>query len=77
MSDSARMAPGGCDPYADTVRIPVPAEFRRQLEAELAENAGCNPYNSDGQSVVAEAPRRTLDDMRRLSYLIKLSRRRS
>jgi hypothetical protein len=77
MGEPIGMASGACDPYADTVRIPVPEEFRRELAAVMAEDSGCNPYDSSGKNAIVPAPRRTLDDMRRLSYLIKLSRRGS
>lgn len=75
MGEPARAPAGASDAYADTIRLQVPVEIRRQLGGEPLEDVGCNPYNSDEQNLVAGAPRRTLDDMRRLSYLIKLSRR--
>jgi len=66
----------GSDPALDTVRIPVLAELQQQFLSEAAAESGVDPYQSDGQRVVArERPsRRTLDDMRRLSETIKRSR---
>ena len=60
----------------DTLRIPALADLQQKLLDEMAADQGFNPYERDGsQTVVRErTPRRTLDDMRRLSETIKRAR---
>jgi hypothetical protein len=62
------------DSAHDTVRIPALAELQQQFLRETA--SGVDPYRSDRQPSAARerAPRRTLDDMRRLSETIKRAR---
>jgi len=64
---------GSVDPYADTVRIRILPESLLQGAAPGAlPAAGFDPYSTDiGAQAVEEKPRRTLDDMRRLSAQIK------
>ena len=64
------------DSQLDTLRIPVLAELQQKLLDEMAAGHGFNPYERDGsQAVIRErTPRRTLDDMRRLSETIKQAR---
>ena len=61
------------DPYCDTVRIRVLPESMLQEGANsVAAPAGFDPYSTDiGAQAGRERPRRTLDDMRRLSEQIK------
>jgi hypothetical protein len=64
---------GTVDPYGDTVRIRVLPESLLQEGANGAAPApSFDPYSTDiGAQAVRERPRRTLDDMRRLSEQIK------
>lgn len=64
------------DTQHDTLRIPVLAELQQRFLDEVAQDHGVNPYQSDGpRTVIRErAPRRSLDDMRRLSEIIKRAR---
>ena len=59
----------------DTLRIPALADLQQRLLDEMADH-GFNPYERDGsQTDIRErTPRRTLDDMRRLSETIKRAR---
>jgi hypothetical protein len=60
----------------DTVRIPVLAELQQRFLSDTAAGLGVDPYQSDGhQAALGErVPRRTLDDMRRLSEAIMRAR---
>lgn len=64
------------DTVHDTLRVPVLADLQQKFLNETATNQGVNPYQSIGsQAVIRErAPRRTLDDMRHLSEIIKRAR---
>jgi hypothetical protein len=60
------------DPYCDTVRIRVLPESMLQEGAQSsAPSPSFDPYSTDIAAQVRERPRRTLDDMRRLSEQIK------
>jgi hypothetical protein len=65
----------GRESIGDTVRIPALAEQQLKFLSELAE-AGVDPYETDRQREIVRgrSPRRTLDDMRRLSEAIKRAR---
>jgi hypothetical protein len=74
MSDNTSTQPAICDPFAETVRIRVLGDFPRSFVGDLQDDdTGCNPYESDKHAVAPQdsPPRRTLDDMRRLSEVIK------
>jgi hypothetical protein len=64
---------GSPDAYPDTVRIRVLPESALPESANSAvPPPGFDPYSTDiGAQAVREKPRRTLDDMRRLSEQIK------
>jgi hypothetical protein len=63
---------GTVDPYCDTVRIRVLPESMLQEGANSSAPApSFDPYSTDIAAQVRERPRRTLDDMRRLSEQIK------
>ena len=68
---------GGLDSYADTVRIRVlPESVLQQRSSSAAPERGFDPYSTDvGAVSAAPKPRRTLDDMRRLSEAIVRNRR--
>ena len=60
------------DPYCDTVRIRVLPESMLQEGANCsAPSPSFDPYSTDVGAHARERPRRTLDDMRRLSEQIK------
>jgi len=63
---------------ADTVPLLLlPEEVLKQLgEAPAPRVEGCDPYSTATSAGVSEKPRRTLDDMRKLSEEIKRSRDR-
>jgi hypothetical protein len=68
------------DSCAETVRVRIlPESAVQQLSAEPSEESpvlGFDPYSSDlGARGVSSGPRRTLDDMRRLSEAIGRNRR--
>jgi hypothetical protein len=68
--------PGVVDSYADTVRIRVLPESALQRASSEAPERAFDPYSSDiGALKVRPKPRRTLDDMRRLSAAIVRNRR--
>lgn len=72
--------PGIVDAYADTVRIRILPESvlepRSGSEAEAPPVPGFDPYCTDVGALTARPkPRRTLDDMRRLSEAIVRNRR--
>lgn len=64
------------DSSHDTVRIPVLAELQQQFLSEMASGLGVDPYHSDTHpgALRERTPRRTLDDMRRLSEAIVQAR---
>ncbi|HUN25260.1 MAG TPA: hypothetical protein VMU67_03060 [Steroidobacteraceae bacterium] len=64
------------DSLHDTVRIPLLAELQQKFLNETAADIGVDPYQSDGPhcGIRERTPRRTLDDMRRLSESIKRAR---
>ena len=70
--------PDEVDPCADTVRIRVVPESALQERADSeAPERSCDPYSTDlGALTVRSKPRRTLDDMRRLSEAIVRNRPR-
>jgi hypothetical protein len=66
------------DSYADTVRIRILPESMLQEEAPISETPArsFDPYSTDlGALTTRPKPRRTLDDMRRLSEAIVRNRR--
>jgi hypothetical protein len=71
--------PGMVDMYADTVRIRVlPESALQQPPVSEAPLPGFDPYSTDiGTLSAPTRPRRTLDDMRRLSEAIVRNRRAS
>ena len=76
MSELQADEPGTADSDADTVRIRVLPESASQPppEPEIPVR-GFDPYSTDIGALTAPAkPRRTLDDMRRLSEAIVRSR---
>jgi hypothetical protein len=64
------------DPYADTVRVRVlPEPVLQQHPGSAAPVRGFDPYSTGiGALTVRPKPRRTLDDMRRLSEAIVRNR---
>ncbi|HEX8782655.1 MAG TPA: hypothetical protein VF764_04740 [Steroidobacteraceae bacterium] len=70
---------GMADPSADTVRIRVLPESLLQARPGSEPPArSFDPYSTDNGALTARAkPRRTLDDMRRLSEAIVRNRRGS
>ena len=63
---------GTVDPYCDTVRIRVlPESMLQEGASSSAPSPSFDPYSTDIAAQVRERPRRTLDDMRRLSEQIK------
>ena len=70
---------GTADSYADTVRIRILPEVAPEEHAATdAPSRGFDPYSTDIGAVNAHArPRRTLDDMRRLSEVILRNRLRT
>jgi len=64
---------GTVDPYCDTVRIRVlPESLLQEGAGSSAPSPSFDPYSTDiGAQGARERPRRTLDDMRRLSEQIK------
>ena len=68
---------GMADPYADTVRIRILPESLLQARPGSERPArSFDPYSTDNDAPTAPAkPRRTLDDMRRLSEAIVRNRR--
>jgi hypothetical protein len=76
MSGSQAEDPGVVDSYADTVRIRVLPESAVQRASSEAPERAFDPYRTDmGALKVRPKPRRTLDDMRRLSAAITRNRR--
>jgi hypothetical protein len=71
--------PGAGDSYAETVRIRVLPESALQQDAGSEPTVrSFDPYNTDiGAVTVDRRPRKTLDDMRRLSEAIVRNRRYS
>jgi len=69
--------PGMLDSYADTVRIRVlPESLLQQRPSSEPPARSFDPYSTDPGSLTARPrPRRTLDDMRRLSEAIARNRR--
>ena len=66
------------DAYADTVRIRILPEAAAQEQAATdPPSRGFDPYSTDIGAQTAPAPRRTLDDMRRLSEVILRNRLRA
>lgn len=60
------------DPYCDTVRIRVlPESLLQEGANSAAPSPSFDPYSTDIGAHARERPRRTLDDMRRLSEQIK------
>jgi hypothetical protein len=70
-SDSNAGDAGTVDPYCDTVRIRVLPESMLQEGANSVPSPSFDPYSTDIAAQARERPRRTLDDMRRLSEQIK------
>jgi hypothetical protein len=66
------------DAYAETVRVRVlPQSVLEQRAGETSERS-FDPYNTDvGTLTIGPKPRKTLDDMRRLSEAIVRNRRSS
>jgi hypothetical protein len=68
------------EPSHDVDTVPLlrlPEEVLGQLgEARAPRVEGCDPYSTATSAGVSEKPRRTLDDMRKLSEEIKRSRDR-
>ena len=66
------------DPSHDADTVPLrllPEQVLGQLgEAPAPRVEGCDPYSTATSAGVSEKPRRTLDDMRKLSEEIKRSR---
>jgi hypothetical protein len=73
VSDNTGTHPAICDPNAETVRMRVLDRLPRSFPADMDDDTGCNPYESEGHAFAPPdgPPRRTLDDMRRLSEAIK------
>jgi hypothetical protein len=71
--------PGLVDSYADTVRIRVlPESLLQQPPGSEPAARSFDPYSTDlGAQTTRPKPRRTLDDMRRLSEAIVRNRRAS
>ena len=70
--------PGIVDAYADTVRIRILPEavLEPRSRSEAPPVPGFDPYCTDvGAGTAPPKPRRTLDDMRRLSEAIVRNRR--
>ena len=69
--------PGIVDAYADTVRIRILPEsvLEPRSKSEMPPAAGFDPYSTDVGATAPPKPRRTLDDMRRLSEAILRNRR--
>ena len=68
--------PGTVHAYADTVRIRVLPESALQQPGAARSAQSFDPYSTDVRSItVRPRPRRTLDDMRRLSEAIVRNRR--
>ena len=68
--------PDTVDAYADTVRIRVLPESALPRSANGPPAPSFDPYSTDVRSLQAQRrPRRTLDDMRRLSEAIVRNRR--
>ena len=67
---------GMSDPSADTVRIRVLPESLRARPGSEPPARSFDPYSTDHGALIARPkPRRTLDDMRRLSEAIIRNRR--
>ena len=67
--------PGVADSYADTVRIRLLPESALQRASSEAPERSFDPYSTDIRALtVRPKPRRTLDDMRRLSAAIVRNR---
>jgi hypothetical protein len=69
---------GAVDPYAETVRVRILPEMLPETDLQPpagseAPAQGLDPYNSD-IGATDRRPRKTLDDMRRLSEAIKRNR---
>jgi hypothetical protein len=73
VSDNTSTQPVICDPNAETVRMRVLDRLPRSFVADVDDDTGRNPYDSDRYALPVQdsPPRRTLDDMRRLSEAIK------
>jgi hypothetical protein len=68
--------PDAVDAYADTVRIRVLPESASSQAGNAAPAPSFDPYSTDVRLLTAQRrPRRTLDDMRRLSETILRNRR--
>jgi hypothetical protein len=69
--------PGSVDTYAETVRIRVlPESVLQQGACSEPSVRSFDPYNTDiGAAAVDRRPRKTLDDLRRLSEAIMRLRR--
>ncbi|HVN45687.1 MAG TPA: hypothetical protein VMT66_10685 [Steroidobacteraceae bacterium] len=65
------------DAYADTVRIRVLPESAVPPGANSVPAPSFDPYSTDLRAATPRRPRRTLDDMRRLSEAIVRNRRQS
>jgi hypothetical protein len=78
VSDNTSTQPVICDPNAETVRIRVLDRIPRPLVVDDQDDTGCDPYESAKHALTPQdtQPRRTLDDMRRLSEAIKLGTQR-
>ena len=70
---------GAVDSCAETVRVRVlPEAVLQQHASGQAPQRSFDPYNTDiGALAVGQRPRKTLDDMRRLSEAIMRNRRGS
>ena len=73
VSDNTSTQPTICDPNAETVRMRVLDRFPRAFVSDEQDDTGCDPYESAKHALGPQdiQPRRTLDDMRRLSEAIK------
>ena len=67
--------PATADAYADTVRIRVLPESAAPQATTAVPAPSFDPYSTDLTSALRRRPRRTLDDMRRLSEAIVRNRR--
>ena len=75
-SGSNAGSPGNPEPGCDTVLVRVISESAPEPGADdTVSERGFDPYSTDVRALaVPKPPRRTLDDMRRLSEQIKRSR---
>jgi hypothetical protein len=67
------------DAYAETVRLRVLPQSVLEQRGGGSSERSCDPYNSSdtGTLTIGPKPRKTLDDMRRLSETIVRNRRSS